>query len=806
MFRNYMKIALRNMLKNKVYAFINIFGFAIGIASFILIGLHVADELSYDKFYNKIDRIYRVVLARQYPDRVKNWTQVSPKVGDAMRKDYPELEIVTGIYFYPFEVTVRYEDKRYLEPEIAFADSNFFDVFEQNVIMGTLTGALANPNTVILTEETASKIFPDVDPIGKIIEIPIGTPNVDYMVTGVIKNIPRNSHMDFDMLLSRPSIIFPPTMSWFTSWDYYTYVVLNENVNAEEFNAKLEGLVTNYFRPEVERVFRVPYEDYLATGNGYTFFLQKAKDIHLYSNYDTEIKANSNIIYVFVFSSVALLVLLMGCINFTNLTTARSAGRMREIGVRKTVGSTRNQLVKQFLVESIFQSMIAMFFAIMIVKYALPSFENFTGKSLALDLFGNFYILPGLILFAVVIGIISGSYPAFFLSSFQPSLILKGTGNFSLKSSFLRNILVVFQFSASLLLISGTFIIAGQIEFLVNKDIGFDKENVMVIESAQSLGNQVESFKEALTSNPEIISASGSRDYPGDAQVNGLQRLGSAGNRNAISFYANFVDHEYIETMGMEVISGRGFSKDFGTDTMAVLINETAVMVMGAEEPLEDALTNSGRTLFDIIGVLKDFNFQSLHSQVEPLFLRLKRNNRATYISIRFTPGDLNKRLEIVKTQWDKLTGGVPFKYSFVDEKVNRFYESENLAEKLSTVFSALAIIIGCLGLFGLSAFTAEQKTKEIGIRKALGAETMNIVVLLSTEFIILIGIAIAISIPISYYAMTQWLNSFAYSIDIPLWTYFFSGIITLVVALMTISYQIFTAAIKNPVDSLKYE
>jgi len=806
MFRNYMKIALRNMMKNKIYAFINVFGFAIGIASFILIGLHVEDELSYDSFYSKIDRTYRVVLARKYPDRVKNWTQVSPKVGEAMEKDYPELEIVTGIYFYPFDVTVRYEDRSYVEPDIAFADSDFFDVFEQNVIMGTLTGALAKPNTVILTEETASKIFPDTDPIGKIIEIPIGTPNIDYMVTGVIKNIPRNSHMDFDMLLSRPSIVFRATMGWFTSWDYYTYVVLKENVNAEEFNAKLDGLVTNYFRPEVERAFRVPYEEYLASGNGYTFFLQKAGDIHLYSNYDTEIQPNSNIIYVFVFSSAAILILLMGCINFTNLTTARSAGRMREIGVRKTVGSARNQLVKQFLIESIFQSMIAMIFAIALVKYALPSFENFTGKILVLDLFGNFYILPGLIFFAVVVGIISGSYPAFFLSSFQPSLILKGTGNFSLKSSFLRNILVVFQFSASILLISGTFIIAGQIDFLLKKDIGFDKENVLVIESGQSLGNQVESFKEALTSNPEIISASGSRDYPGDAQVNGLQRLRSAGNRNAISFYANFVDYDYIKTMGMEVVSGRAFSKDFGADSLAVLINETAVNIMGAEEPLLDAITNSGRAFFEIIGVLKDFNYQSLHTQVEPLFLRINRSRSATYISIRFTPGDLNKRMEIVKTQWDKLTGGIPYKYSFVDEKVNRFYESENLTERLSTVFSLLAIIIGCLGLFGLTTFTAEQKTKEIGIRKALGAKSMSIVVLLSTDFIKLIGISIAISIPISYYAMNLWLNSFAYSIDIPFGIYFFSGLITLVVALLTISYQIFTAAGKNPVDSLKYE
>jgi len=572
----------------------------------------------------------------------------------------------------------------------------------------------------------------------------------------------------------------------------------------DALEAKFPDMVRKYEAPGVEERRQISYDEYLAQGYGIRLFLQPLKDIHLRSRLEQEIEPNGNIAYVYMFSLIAVFVLLIACINFMNLSTARSVNRAKEVGVRKTLGSLRNQLVWQFLFESILLSLIALVMALSIVGLVLPIFRTFTGTDLRMGLWEDGFILPGLILFAVFVGLLSGIYPSFFLSSFKPISVLKGLKRSDSRGKWIRNGLVVFQFGTSIALIAGTLIIKEQIDYMVNMDLGYDREHVIVLSNGSALGDKTETFKQELKKDPRIISVGGSGQYPARANhVVGIYSREHGPERRILIFNTG-IDYDYIETLKLEMAMGRSYSREMAMDTATAIINESAVRALGLTDPLGVVL-ESWRTL-TIIGILKDFHFRTLHYDVAPLILILNRSGRVRFLSIRIRSSDISGTLSHIRQVWEQFAGGQPFNYSFMEEDIERLYAAEIKTGQISSVFSFLAIFIGCLGLFGLAAYTAEDRTKEIGIRKVLGASIGNVLVLLSREFAKLIMYAFCAAVPITYLVMNQWLDNFKFKIGITAMTFLIAGGMTLLIALLTVSYQVIRAASRNPVETLKYE
>lgn len=811
MLKNYFKIAYRNLWRNKVFSAINIFGLAIGIATCLVIMLFVAHELSYDRFHEKADRIVRVVFRGSVQGEQMNEAHVMPPVAQALLADYPEVQEATRLRWMG-SPKITYGDKTFRKNSLAFADSNFFQVFTLPLLQGDPATALVRPNTLVISQTTARNYFGNEDPIGKVLHF--GDWKESFTVSGVMADIPANSHFQTDILASMGSFPDARDPSWMVS-EFYTYLVLPAGYDYKKLEAKLPQVVEKYMGPQLQQAMGISLAQFQEAGNSLGLFLQPLTSIHLHSDLMSALEPGGDIRYVYIFSAIALFMLLIACINFMNLSTAGASKRAKEVGVRKVLGSGQGQLVGQFLTESTMLSLLALLLALVFVKAALPIFNELSGKSLSLQWGSNLWLLPGLLGFGLLVGILAGSYPAFFLSSFKPVAVLKGSissaaGGRGKKSLSLRSGLVIFQFCISIALIIGTTVVYQQLQYIQNKKLGYEKDQVLVLPEGWLLGKHAEVFRQLLLQDPRVVSVSISGYLPaGPSWNNNFFVFPNDDASRGVKTLRYEIDDQYIPTLGIEMVTGRNFSTAFGADSTGIILNETAAKALGWEQ---DALghtltssTNDGeRHSFRVIGVVKDFHFKSLHERIAPLVM--VRGNANGSVIAKVATEDVSGLLASVKEKWTELSGGEPFDYSFLDERFSQTYESERRVGSMLSIFAGLTIFVACLGLFGLATFTAEQRTKEIGIRKVLGADVTDIVALLSKDFLKLVLIAALIAFPLAWWAMHKWLEDFAYRIDIPLWAFLAASVIAMLLAFLTIGYRAVKAARANPVKNLRTE
>ncbi len=803
MFRNYLKVAFRNIFKYKTYSFINIIGLSVGIAACILILLFVNDELSFDKNNVNYDKIFRVHTNASLSGREINIALSPHSLGKALLKDFPEVTAFTRL-MPSRNMLIRYKHNVFIETNFFWADSGTFSVFTIPFIKGNPKTALRDPHTVVLTESLAKKYFGDEDPMGKIMNFEDWTP---YTVRGVVKDCPRNAHWHYDMFASMSSLGIDSTEQWLGN-NLYTYILLNKASSINSLQAKLEDFTRKHVSKNIFEIFGVTYDQMMQSGNKYEFEFQPLTDIHLKSHLDYEIEPNSDIKYVYIFSMIAVFILILACINFMNLATARASLRTKEVGVRKVLGSNKKQLITQFLFESILLSGFAVIIAVVLSEMLLPLFNDITGRHLETAYFSNFEAIPAVVFSILFIGFLAGSYPAFFLSSFKPVAVL-GSKISIFKNSWLRNGLVVFQFAISIILIIGTLVVYLQMRYIQNIKLGFDKDHILVIQRAWALENQAKTFKDELVKNAAIVSASNSDNMPGQLFSQNLYRTEGADTKQHI-VSAMAADYDFARTMGIEMSQGRYFSRNYPSDTMSVVINETAAKIMGIKDPIGKRIISVGnpdpaRTKFTIIGVMKDFHYESLHQKIRPLIMFLNRGQTA-FLPIRLRTTDFAGNISLIEKLWKKFVPDKPLEFYFLNDNFDQLYRAEHKTSQIFTTFSIISIFIACLGLLGLASFTAERRTKEIGIRKVMGASTTGIIFLLSKEFIKWVLIANIIAWPIAFYIMTNWLEDFAYRINFPYWILFASALIAMLIAIITVISQALKAANSNPVNSLKYE
>lgn len=807
MFKNYLKIAFRSLFKNKVYSGINIMGLTIGLTCCILIALYIRDEASYDSFHSNGDDLYRMVLERIYPDHVSEYAIIPAGFSEVLASEITEIERTTRLVgFSNFSSTVEFEDLVFEESYTFFADSNFFSVFDFELIQGDPSTALKNPNTVIVTQSTARKYFGDENPVGQTIKIN----DTDTEVVGLMQDIPTNSHIKLDFLSSTTNLPFLVQPNYL-SFSSYTYLELAKGADPAQVEAKIPAVVEKYASGQIERRLGLSYQEYVNAGNGYNYSLQPIADIHLVSNMENEIKPNGNITYIYIFISIAIFVLLIACINFVNLATARSAERAQEVGIRKVMGSERGQLIRQFLTEAVFLTFLGLVISLAVIQAVLPLFNSFAQKQLSLPFTTEVFFIPILLLLIVAIGFFAGSYPAFYITALQPIETIKGKFRSSKKGMILRNGMVVFQFAISIILITGTLVVREQMDYIQNKGLGFDKENVLIIEGIGG-NDDSEILKQELERMTEVRSVGFSSSLPGGFFFGTQFR--KEGVADIATTKAMTVDDNFLASMGMEVTSGRGFSEEYD-DTLSVILNESAASALGFENPVGEriinAITVNGEEttiVYNVIGVIGDFNFESLHTEVTPLAVFSTEGSFGppAFAATRVFSDNINRTVGTIEQKWKNLFPGQPFEYSFLDDDLNALYESEQKSSYIFTIFAVLAIAIACIGLFGLAAYSAFQRTKEIGVRKVLGSSVSSIVLLLSKDFTRLVAIAFVFSAPLSYFIMSRWLQNFAYRVEVDIVTVIIAGLITLGIALLTVSYQSIKAAIVNPVESLKSE
>lgn len=792
MLSNYFKIAVRNIRKHKGYSLINIMGLAVGIACAILIFMWVDDELSYDDFHSKSDRIFRLCSRITINGTTLDQAQTPAILPITLKQDFPVVEQAVKLGW-PIEINAKYEDKVFLETNILPADSTFFDVFSFNLIRGESSTILSKPGTLVMTEETAERYFGDEDPIGKTIIVAEQFP---LTVTGVVENIPRNSHFHFDMLLSMISLNLSSEPKWFSN-DFRTYIVLQEDYDYKKLETKFPEFIVKYLGKG--------NSNWINEEDSHEYYLQPLTYIHLKSDIQCEFEPNGNKTYVYVFTITAIFILLIACVNFMNLTISKSTSRAKEIGLRKVVGSYKRQLIFQFLCESLLLSFIALIFAAALIYFTLPFFNNLVGKELLLTDYKfqlTILILAGITLF---VGLTAGIYPALYLSSLKPALIIKGKLREGLASTKLRSALVVFQFSITIAMFIGTFIVDKQVSYFQNKRLGFDKDQVLVIKNVGPLQEKRQAFKEALKNHSGISAVAGSFSLPGGAFISYDFKPVDA-EMQLLNF--GVCDPEFINTLNLKMAEGRFFSDERSTDSASIIINETAVRQLNWKDPVGKTLSTMGRS-FTVIGVVKDFHYKSLHSVVEPIALfnlNLGLPWQERFISVRISSENISETIDFIAGQWKTFSSDKPFDYSFLDDDYNKLYHNEERTGKVFRIFSAIAIFIASLGLIGLASYTAEQRAKEISIRKVCGARVSNIIVLLSKEFMRWVLIANLIAWPAAYFFMDRWLQNFAYHIKIGWIPFVAVAGFAILIALITVSIQVLKAAIANPVESLKCE
>jgi len=801
MLKNHLKIAFRNIKKHKTFSAINIVGLAVGITCSILIWLFVGHERSYDRFHEKADRIFRLALRATLGDTKIDQTQTSSEVFRRLAAEFPEIE--KGVKFYnPRRTPVIFENRTFYESRLYAVDAPFFEVFTFPLIDGDPQTALAEPNSMVLSKATAEKYFDTTDVLGNTIRADFSnsTGSAIFHVTGVSENVPDNSHFHFDILVS--SSTFPGLINE-KDWggaDFITYLLLTPGTSKDRFDEKLKEFTRRNLGGR-------GFDEWVAEGNYWEYYLQPITEIHLNSDLKGEFEANGNRTYIVIFSVISIIILLIACINFMNLSTAKSSIRAKEVGVRKVVGSSRKELMQQFLSESILLSFISLALGLAAIQILLPAYKNFVGRNLSMPYLDNAAVIPSLLALGLVVGLISGSYPAFFLSSFPPISVFRGITGRSSGSSLLRNILVVFQFAIAIFLIAGTLVVFQQLKFFQNKRLGFEKEQVLVVRNPGSLGNSVSSFKDALRQNSHVSNVSGSNTLPSRSYRNMIFISKDVANKFNLNLCV--CDFDFLETLKLEMADGRFFSREFSTDTQAVILNERAVNALGWEDPIGKNFWSPGVGKLSVIGVIKDYHYESLHQEIRPLALLVAAGNlqnEQNYISVRLSTENVFGTVLHIENTWKTFAPGDPFEYSFLDQDYDNLYTNEKQIRSLFSVFSFLAIFISCLGLFGLASFMADLKTKEIGVRKVLGATVPNIVLHLTKGFTKGIVLANIIAWPLAYFAMNGWLQQFAYRIGIGLWIFALSGILALGIAFFTVSYHTIKAATANPVDSLRYE
>ncbi|MDW7694394.1 ABC transporter permease [Flammeovirgaceae bacterium SG7u.111] len=798
---NYLKVAIRNLLKHKFYSFLNIFGLAIGLSICLLIFVYVASETSVDKFHDRVEDIYRVNLMGKINGQEIEVGVTCPPMAATLKREFPGVEDVTRMYRWS-DVVIRQGEHVFTEEKLVLADSNFFEFFSFQLLEGNKEKVLNEPNTVVLSTSYAQKYFGNEDPIGKILTV--GNDNTACKVTGIMADPPVNTRFRAKMLLSMETMEYSRNTEWLSN-NFWTYFRKANKANVADIESQLDELVFKYVGPEIEQFMGVTVKQMREQGGNYGYFVEPLGDIYLHSTVAEQIGQNGDIKYIYIFVAIAIFILLLACINFMNLATARSAKRGKEVGIRKVLGAFKRRLVGQFLAESVLYSLLSMVVAFLLAAVTLPFFNQLAGKEIPFEALLNIQLILGFLAITLLTGIVSGAYPAFYLTSFQPSQTLKGTMKAGVRSGIMRNSLVVFQFVISIGLIVCTTIVFKQLEYVRNKNLGFDRENVLVIENARRLGNNKAAFMEELKKQTSINSVGVANDTPPDIRNTTVfkDRLTESDHLIA-QFYVNW---DFIPTMNMEIVAGRNFSRDFPSDSTAVILNEAAVKEFGLTDPIGDEVLSpddDGIQHLKVVGVVKDFNFESLKDKVRPIaILFAKWPNR---IVVRLNPGDVAANVEMIEEKWKQMASNEPFDYSFLDDDFDALFKAEQRLSQVFTTLTTLAILIACLGLFGLAAFTAEQRVKEIGIRKVLGASVASLVVLLTKEFTILVLIAFSISIPIAYFTMDKWLEDFAYRIEIGVMEFVLAGVISLVVAWLTVSYQSIKAAYSNPIKSLRSE
>jgi len=806
MWINYFKVAFRNIARQKFYAFVNVFGLTIGLASTILISLYITDELSYDRFHKDADRIYQVGVFGRLAGQEFNGASSPAPMAATIVDEIPDVEAAIRLNQWS-KVICGYGDKSFTEERVLLADSNFFSFFTFKLLQGNPEEALKGPKKLVLSESAAKKYFGysgpgDESPIGKLMTFGSWT----CEVTGIAADPPSNSHFHYTMILSMDSWDYSKNNQW-TSNSWHTYFRSIPNATMSGLEEKFDELVDKYVGPEVKQFLNITMDEFREQGGAYHYVLEPMTDIHLKSTLEDNFEAGGRMDYLYIFGSIALFIILIACINFMNLTTARSSNRAKEVGIRKTIGAVRARLMSQFFSESILFALISIGLAILLIWAILPSFNTLAGKQITLGFLLNPWAIISILTLVLLVGLGAGIYPAFYLTSFRPAEVLKGRVRAGFKSSGIRSVLVVLQFSISIGLIVSTLIVYQQLNHLQTQNLGFEKENVLVIDNTSKLGTNKEVFKNRLAGNDGIKSVSYSNMTPPHIDNNSVFRpLVENGEDNLFFFY--FVDETYDKTLDLKMVQGRFFDKNIASDSNAVILNEAAMKQLGWTDYQDKRLlsfydSDDGRPIH-VIGVVKDFNFETLRRQVRPMLLLYRP--QSNMISIRLKPGDVRSKLDFIGDQWKELTNGAPFDYVFLDQEFDMLFRAEQRMGSIFLVFTFLAILIACLGLFGLASFTAEQRAKEISIRKVMGATVPQVMVMLSTSFTRLVIIAFLVGTPIAYYGMHRWLEGFAYRIDIGFVSLLAGGIAALLISWFTISFQAFKAARANPVGSLRSE
>ena len=792
--KNHLKITIRIIKKQKVYSIINTLGLAVGMACCILIMAWVQNELSYDRFHKNANDIYRIVQNehRHTGDFKTPFSySVMPPL---LMSEYPGIKNYVR-FSKEYDMLVTYENRRFIEQRFFYADSSVLRIFDFSLIKGSDVHALSKPYSIVLTEATAEKYFGDEDPIGKTLFI---NNEKDYVVTGILKTIPVNSHMHFDFLASFSSLNerYGPYLNTYWAYKCYAYLLIPDPSDAEKINEAFPDFLLRH-KGEVWQAHR-------------DFSLQSLTRIHLFSNMNFEIEANGDVRYVTIFPVIAFFILLIACINFMNLSTAQSTKRSREISIRKVVGANRRNLFGQLLSEPMLFSLVALPIALLLVEFFMPIFNQISGKSLSIDYMNNMPLLFGLIGLLVFVGILSGSYPAFFLSSFHPVRVLKGESCLGVSTNVFRRILVVVQFSIFIVLIVGTLMIRKQLNFIKNDRLGFNKKNILVIRlNNEDLKNSYLPLKRELLQHPAILSVTGSSGIPGTVSHLSVFRPEGYPMDKRLTIRNLCVDYDFIQTMGINIKQGRDFSKDIITDARgAYIINEAAAQMFGWKSSPGRRLDDlEFRVQGEVVGLIENFHYQSKHHKIDPLVIQVLPNEKFLHcISLKINSHDMKKTISFIQSKWEEISPDRPLDFFFLDDHFDKMYRKEEKLSRIIQSFTSLTMFIACLGVFGLSAYTTERRTKEIGIRKILGASAYRIILILSKDFIRWIILANILSCPVAYFAMDAWLRNFAYRVNIDPWMFIMSAVLAVSISMLTMSFQTIKAAVSNPVDSLRYE
>ncbi len=804
MIRHYIKFSFRALRRQGGYVAINIMGLAIGMACALMIALFIMHELSFDRHHENMDRIYRVGLHGIFSGQEVKAAYTASPMGAAMLADMPEVESFLRVNVWD-ETIIQHEDDFYIEQHFMEADSSFFDFFSIPVIRGNKTTALTEPYSIVVSESAAKRIFGDEDPIDQSIRI-ANMPN-HYRVTAVMSDMPANSHLFADMIASFTTNPRANDNSWLSN-SFFTYIMLHPGANADAVVDRFEDMIVKYVGPQVRQLLGITIEDFINQGNTYNYFLQPLAGIHLDPTVEQHNHSATDPRYLWIFGAIGFLILVIASINFMNLSTAQATRRAKEVGMKKVIGSTKGMLVWQFVTETIVLSTIALGVALLIAELTMPWFNELLSLNLSLAYFSDWRVIPALIILVILVGFFAGSYPAFYLSSFNPGTVLKGkTGN-GKQNTGLRKALTVAQFAISIILITGSLIMFKQLNYMLNKDLGFDKENLLVIRQAQALGEQVQSFKTEAQNIPGVFSVSASTAVPGRSNNNNGYIIRGR-EEESFLMQTNWVDYDYLKTYRIELAEGRFFDPDMATDRQAVLLNQSAIDNYQLKDPFATRIIcpSDHETIMPVIGVVSNFHFESLRNNIAPCILRFKNENiNWGYVSIRIEPGMTRRVLEDTEQLWASFTANDPMLYVFLDEDFRRFYQEEQQNARLSVIFTLLAILIASLGLYGLTAFSLQQRVCEIGIRKTFGASVGNIWYLICKDVMILIALASLLAWPLIYWVAGNWLQNYHYRISLQISDFLLGLMVAVVIALLTISHRVISAASINPAISMRYQ